>query len=91
MCRPGEVCCVTNYNSAACSSVCNGNQLSWACDGPEDCAGGVCCAPAEEDGNTACDDSCIDDEIVCKSTDDCDDLCVEHFPGALSDHYSTCG
>jgi hypothetical protein len=91
MCQPGEVCCVTNFNAAACSAACSGNQLTWACDGPEDCPGGVCCAPSEEDGDIACDDSCIDDETVCKSGNDCNDLCTEHFPGSLSDQYSTCG
>lgn len=82
-CTPGDVCCWSEPGGRAdCSAA---SACAWtvlACDGPEDCSGGVCCAQA--DGGSACapEAECL--ARVCHSDGDCGGaVCCPSF-GPLS-------
>ncbi len=90
-CRPGQVCCVSSMSlQGSCADDCSGGEYTFACDGPEDCPGAICCATNVGFGDVECRENCSDDNTVCKSNADCADLCVEPFPPPYGDAYMTC-
>ncbi len=74
----------------SCADDCSGGEYVFACDGPEDCPGAICCATNVGFGDVECRENCSDDNTVCKSNADCADLCVEPFPPPYGDAYMTC-
>jgi hypothetical protein len=66
---PDEECCVTSSTSQMCvaAGTCTGN--AWACDGPEDCNGQVCCYKSGNTYGTECRHQCP--SPVCQSENDC--------------------
>jgi hypothetical protein len=66
----GEHCCDSSPLQCATAACNNSNQFD--CDGPEDCAGGLCCFPIRNAfSRAACASSCENGSVLCHSTKDC--------------------
>jgi hypothetical protein len=64
----GAACCVNESNgkeSCHANGSCGGKETSVTCDGPEDCAAGVCCLTQS---GVSCQATC--DQVVCHFGDD---------------------
>jgi hypothetical protein len=65
-CSGTQVCCLSSPSTGSCfpASGCDGGASPFACDGPEDCAGGQCCVEVVtssgggENGKSYCSASC---------------------------------
>jgi hypothetical protein len=84
-CGAGSICCddfpkpdrcVSQFSDCACAGT--GDCTPIACDGPEDCPGGFCCAatnytfPIPEFDVVSCKPTCGEDEhVVCREDKDC--------------------
>ena len=75
-CAVGQLCCPTISNgsiSTTCAASCpSGNAL--ACDGPEDCAGNVCC------GTTTTDTGTFPNCPPTKASAKCESTCTSSVP-----------
>jgi hypothetical protein len=84
-CSGQNVCCVSFQNGGGqmgyeCKDKCDGNQGTFACDGPEDCPGQHCCVGRT---SSACADDCGFDSTACRTPSDCggnDDCCKTQYP-----------
>ena len=85
-CSGQNVCCVSfsgggGQTGFECKDKCDGNQGTFACDGPEDCPGQECCVGRT---SSACADSCgFGESTACRSPSDCsggDQCCSTQYP-----------
>jgi hypothetical protein len=85
-CSAGNVCCVggpPGNMQLECKDKCDGNQATFACDGPEDCPGkDECCFSR---AGSSCDTSCgFGEQVACRSAQDCpssgDQCCPTQYP-----------
>lgn len=81
LCLNPEVCCAS-MAASGCKDTCAGTEVSLVCDGPEDCAGGVCCWGLT--GGSSCAATPTDcpssqPSVACHDPDDCGgDPCEPH-------------
>jgi hypothetical protein len=92
-CTMGDDCCVTPHGGGqppdfSCDTSCGQGELTYACDGPEDCPGQHCCL--YNSGFTygsACQDSCGNGgDVTCNVAGDCPnggDQCCASGAGAI--------
>lgn len=73
-CATQQVCCVSfggGGQQLDCSDNCGGGDLTYECDGPEDCGGDDCCLAGSGGGST-CRSSCnFGQQLTCRSDGDC--------------------
>lgn len=85
-CAPGQVCCGGGFgggNTFDCADKCDGNQNTYACDGPEDCPGQECCFGQ---GGSSCAASCgWGEQTACRSDADCGggSCCPTQYPNLM--------
>jgi hypothetical protein len=75
-CSVGNEQCCVNANppfDRSCSPMgCTSNQVEFICDGPEDCAVGICCMPIQNSlGTSRCSRDCIGGLELCHNSADC--------------------
>ena len=90
-CSPGDVCCVSfpgGQTQLACNTQCGMGDLTYACDGPEDCPGQDCCLHNSAfNYGSACEDGCGNGtQTTCNTAADCPsqgDKCCASGVGAI--------
>lgn len=86
-CEGDAVCCRRGRQSTCTRDSCQSAPTA-ECDGPEDCAGGVCCAgDLPETARCVSGTSCGAKLVHCHSTEDCpvtEPLCCETGPASGS-------
>jgi hypothetical protein len=78
VCTGTDRCCITFDNgvgggvqSADCKATCGDGEVTYACDGPEDCPGQDCCFTGQR-GGSHCASGCGFGEVqACRASSDC--------------------
>ena len=91
LCLDPELCCAS-MAASTCKSSCDVGEVGLTCDGPEDCAGGVCCLGLT--GGSSCAATMTDcpasqPQVACHTLDDCDS--GECSPHVFVSWISLCG
>jgi hypothetical protein len=81
-----QECCIGVMNVCKPAGTCP--SQGFACDGPEDCPGGVCCYPNANNGSRCQTNNCQD--IACHEDGDCPGGTPKCCPKPISPGYSVC-